>query len=135
MPMRLGLAAACKSQCHPFRWKDLELYNKCVRLKLPGSDVANYLVDCAYFPPSSNVHVFTSYFRTLLDRIEFSKDKAHIYGDFNLPKVDWCTGLTGSECALVREKAGFFVDLVNYNGFCPHNVTPDCAESVLDLFL
>lgn len=59
----------------------------------------------------------------------------HVYGDFNLPKVDWSTGLAESDCTAVRDKVQCLKNFIYFNGLHQHNTINNCAGNVLDLII
>lgn len=130
-----GVLIACRSVLNAFRRPDLETYEECVWLEIPTCDKSHYLVGCYYFPPNSAPNVFTDHFLDIGEKIDFLKYKVHIYGDFNLPKVDWSTGLVTSDCTATREKAECLIDFSNFHGLYQFNTMKNCAGNILDLIL
>lgn len=61
----------------------------CLGRTIVAADGFNYLIGNYYVPPLSDATAFVDHFERLEKQIDFSKFRVHLYGDFNLPGVDW----------------------------------------------
>lgn len=91
-----GVIVAVDSYTSNCRRYDLETYAECVWVELVAADGFNYLIGNYYVPPLSDATAFVDHFERLEKQIDFSKFRVHLYGDFNLPGVDWESGQINS---------------------------------------
>lgn len=130
-----GVLTAVRDNIKSCRRVDLETYAECVWVELLTRDGFHYLVGNYYFPPLSDSSVFVNHLQKIEQQIDFSKFKVHMYGDFNLPGVNWSTGISSSGNNQTVVKVSRLVDFINFNGLTQHNQFTNTAGNVLDLFL
>lgn len=73
-------------------------------VEIPSADGFNLLIRTYYFPPASDAALFIDHFNFLENNIDTAKYRVNIYGDFNLPKVDWLSGIINCESSWTRLK-------------------------------
>lgn len=114
--MKLGggvlIAVNSLVQCH--RRKDLESYAECVWVELPASDGFNYLIGNYYFPPLFSDLEFIEHFESLQKKVDFSKFRVQILGDFNLPGIDWGAGINFCTTGVTSRKAAWLLSFINF---------------------
>lgn len=130
-----GALIAIDCGYNAIRRSDLEDEIECVWTEIPVADGLNILLGNYYFCPGFSADNFIAHFDSLLNRIDFSKYRVQIYGDFNLPGIRWdCPALTNSDSATAR-KASCLLDLVNFCDFYQYNRNVSSSGNVLDLAL
>lgn len=58
-----------------------------------------------------------------------------LYGDFNLPKVDWLLGTTDDCDCMMASKASWFLTFINFSGLIQYNNLKNVAGNTLDIML
>lgn len=128
------LIAVCDS-LNSYRRQDLESYAECVWVEILSSDGFNYLVGNYYFPPLSDTQMFDNHLQTLEEQVDFTKYRVLIFGDFNLPGVDWASRLISSGSTQTTIKVSRLLNFINFSGLTQHNQLKNSAGNVLDLCL
>lgn len=64
-----------------------------------------------------------------------TKFRVHIYGDFNLPGIDWLANYNLITSDVTSLKASSLFDFIYFNGFEQRNTIQNSAGNVLDLVL
>lgn len=130
-----GVLIAVSSKLKSCRRQDLETCDECVWLEILLRDRSKYLIGNYYFPPKFECSTFISHFDTLTSLINFSEYKVQIFGDFNLPGVDWALGRLDCCDYLTESKASWFLPLINFYGLSQHNNLTNASGNTLDLLL
>lgn len=129
-----GVLIACEVSVDSHRRFDLESYPECVWVEIKASDGFNYLIGTYYFAPLSDQTVFIEHFETIRKQINFDKYRVQIYGDFNLPGVDWALQTVNSN-SITANKASSLLSFINFCGLEQHNTIKNSVGNVLDLAL
>lgn len=116
-----GLLTAVRDKIKSYRRLDLETYAECVWFELSSLDGFNYIVGSDYFFPLSDANVFIKHLTTLKQQIHFSKFKVYMYGDFNLPGVNWSTGISSSGNNQTVVKVSRLVKFIKFDGLTQPN--------------
>lgn len=129
-----GVLIATKVSVASHRRFDLETYSECVWIEIKASDGFNYLIGTYYFPPLFDETTFIEHFESLGKQIDFDKFRVQIYGDFNLPGVEWSLQALNNN-TLTARKAFSLLSFINLSGLEQLNSIPNCAGNILDLVL
>ncbi|CAN8009974.1 unnamed protein product [Ixodes pacificus] len=113
----------------------LETYAECVWVEIPTSDGFNFLVGNYYFPPLFDDVEFVEHFETVQKKVDFSKFRVLIYGNFNLPGIDWSTGVASCSSSVTSRKACWLLSFIIFFDFHQYNALANSHGNVLDLCL
>lgn len=130
-----GVLIAADRSLKVHRRSDLECYPESVWIEVMSTDGRNFLIGNYYFPPMFDHTIFCEHINFLEERIDFSKFRVHMYGDFNLPGYDWESGSFLVSHANTRLKLLCLLDFVHFNGFEQRNTVRNCCGNILDLAL
>ncbi|CAN7942440.1 unnamed protein product [Ixodes hexagonus] len=92
----------------------METYKESVWIEINLHGQPNILLGNYYFPPQCDFSTFSYCINHALNMIDFAKYRVFITGDFNLPGVNWDTGIVNSCNSEVRRKANDLSQLANY---------------------
>lgn len=125
-----GVLIAVCDPLNSYGRQDLESYAECVWAEILSSDGFNYLVGNYYFPPLSDTQMFDNHLQTLEEQVDFTKYRVLIFGDFNLPGVDWTSRLVSSGSTQTTIKVSRLLDFINFSGLTQHNQLKNSAGNV-----
>lgn len=83
-----GVLIAIQSDMKSFRRLDIENYQESVRIEININGHLNVLLGNYYFPPQCDYTTFSSSVNHALNMIDFTKYRALITGNFNLPDMN-----------------------------------------------
>ncbi|CAB4021357.1 Hypothetical predicted protein, partial [Paramuricea clavata] len=126
-----GVMLAVKNSIQTLRRKDLEGDAEIVLCELRPEARRKILAVVFYRPPNSNLDHLKELKKSLRHASQFNFDQIIICGDFNLPDIDWSTGIASSSESLHNYFTKFVKDnylwqLVNF---------PTRNNNILDLIL
>ena len=90
-----GVMLAVKNSIQTLRRKDLEGDAEIVLCELRPEARRKILAVVFYRPPNSNLDHLKELKKSLRHASQFNFDQIIICGDFNLPDIDWSTGIQG----------------------------------------
>ena len=126
-----GVMLAVKNSIQTLRRKDLEGDAEIVLCELRPEARRKILAVVFYRPPNSDLDHLKELKKSLRHASQFNFDQIMICGDFNLPDIDWSTGIASSSESLNNYFTKFVKDsylwqLVNF---------PTRNKNILDLVL
>ena len=126
-----GVMLAVKNSIQTLRRKDLEGDAEIVLCELRPEARRKILAVVFYRPPNSNLDHLKELKKSLRHASQFNFDQIIMCGDFNLPDIDWSTGIASSSESLHNYFTKFVKDnylwqLVNF---------PTRNNNILDLIL
>lgn len=114
-------------------WEDLETYAECVWVEIPTSDGFNFLVGNYYFSTLFEDAEFVEHLETVQKKVNFSKFRVLTYGDFNLPGIDWSTGVASCSSSVTSRKASWLLSFIILFYLRQYNALAKSHGNVLDL--
>jgi hypothetical protein len=126
-----GVMLAVKNSIQTLRRKDLEGDAEIVLCELRPEARRKILAVVFYRPPNSNIDHLKELKKSLRHASQFNFDQIIICGDFNLPDIDWSTGIASSSESLHNYFTKFVKD--NYLWQLVH--FPTRNNNILDLIL
>lgn len=126
-----GALIAVKGDLVCYRRSDLEVCPETVWIELCISGERNCLVSCSYFAPSVHPRVLETYLETLAEKIDFTRYRVLMVGDFNAPGYDWLDRSFDPKCNYYSKlRADCLIEFSDYLGLDQLNQ----RDRALDLF-
>lgn len=130
-----GVLIALHSSLESHRRFDLESYSECVWVEIKTADGFNYLIGNYYFPPLCDASIFIKHLETLEQQVNFDRYRVQMYGDFNLPEIDWSLDVINGGNLITSNKAAGLLSFIHFCGLNQLNSFENSAGNVLDLVL
>lgn len=130
-----GVLTAVDASWRAWRRHDLESYSECVWVEIASKDGVNHLIGNYYFPPQFNYDLFVGHLKALERSLNVSNFRVQIYGDFNMPGIDWTLDHVRTDSSAFSPKALSLLDFIYINGFEQCNTIKNSAGNILDLVL
>lgn len=130
-----GVLIALHSSLESQRRFDLESYSECLWVEIKTADGFNYLIGNYYFPPLCDSSIFIEHLETLEQQVNFDRYRVQMYGDFNLPEIDWSLDVINGGNLITSNKAAGLLSFIHFCGLNQLNSFENSAGNVLDLVL
>lgn len=127
-----GVLVAVKSVVQSNRRKGLESYSECTWVEIPTIDSFNYFIGNHNFLLLFDEANFTAHIEALQTTITCSKFQVQVYGDFNLPGINWATGIDSCTTSVTSRNASICRLFFN---FSQYNEIAYACGNILDLCL
>jgi hypothetical protein len=118
---------ACK------RRHDFHFFDECVWVEFSTHNGPNLLIGNHYFSPDLQPFIICEYFSHLENKLDTTNYRVILSGDFNVPRLDWESGLLCENCQFYSKLRGEAI----YTSTCflglGQCVDADCRSNMLDL--